>query len=181
MKKTVVIYSSKYGSTKCYARWISETLSCPVFEKKSIQPSDLRNYDTIIYGGGLYAGGVSGISLLTKNYQSLQDKNIILFTCGLADPEDKENVSHIRKSLTRVLTPEMMNEIRIFHLRGAIDYSGLSFVHRSMMAMLRKMLLKKDPRELREEDKMLLDTYGKKVDFTDKNSIKPLIEYVISL
>ena len=46
------------------------------------------------------------------------------------------------------------------------------------MAMLRKMLLKKDESELTYEDKGLLDTYGGVVDFTDKESIRPLIEWV---
>lgn len=181
MNQTIVIYESKYGSTRRYAEWIAGALSCPVLEKRSVHPASLAEYDTIIYGGGLYAGGVSGISLLTKNYDSIKEKNLVLFTCGVADPKDKNNVSHIREGLSKVLTPDMMNRIQIFHLRGGIDYSRLNFVHKSMMAMLHKVMVSKDPSELTEEDRMMLDTYGKKVDFCDQNSIDPLVRYVCAL
>lgn len=181
MNQAVVIYESKYGSTRRYAQWISEELVCPLFERKDFNPQNLENYDVIIYGGGLYAGGVSGIKLITRNQDILSGKKVILFTCGLADPKDLYNVSHIRDSLTKIISPEISEHIQIFHLRGGIDYSRLSFIHRAMMTMLRKMLLKKDADSLREEDRQLLATYGKCVDFTDRNSILPLIQYVTSI
>lgn len=179
--KTVVIYESKYGTTKKYAEWIADALSCDLFEKKSITPSALTGYDTIIYGGGLYAGGVSGIGLLKKNFSKISNKNLILFTCGLADPTDPDNVTHIREGLTRVLTKEMTEQIKIFHLRGGIDYSKLNFIHKSMMAMLHSTMKKKDYDSLRNEDREMLATYGKAVDFTDKNAILPIIQYVKEL
>lgn len=181
VNKTVVIYESKYGSTRRYARWIAEALGCPLFEKKNCRPQDLEQYDTIIYGGGLYAGGVSGIRLLIKNWPALRQKNVILFTCGLSDPQNPADTAHIRQALDKVLSPEMMKKLQIFHLRGGIDYSKLNPIHRCMMSMLRKMLLKKDAALLTEEDRYLLDTYGKQVDFTDQASIRPLIDYVHSL
>lgn len=181
MNKTVVIYESKYGSTKRYAQWIAEKLRCPLFEKKDFNPQNFEKYEVIIYGSGLYAGGVSGIKLIPKNWHLLSAKKIILFTCGLANPEDLHNVSHIKDSLGKILSPEILEHIQIFHLRGGIDYSRLSFLHRSMMAMLRKMLLKKGPDSLREEDKQLLETYGKCVDFTDYQTILPLIQYATSI
>ena len=70
----------------------------------------------------------------------------------------------------------MMEHIHLFHLRGGIDYTRLSLVHKSMMAMLRKMLLKKEKQKLREEDRQLLETYGKCIDFTDRESIQSLLE-----
>ena len=179
MNNIIIIYDSKYGSTRRYALWIAEALACEAVSGKSFSPADLKHYDTIIYGGGLYAGGVNGISLLTENFDRIKDKNIILFTCGLADPSDQSNVDHIRSGLTKVLTPEMMNTIHLFHLRGAIDYSRLNLVHKAMMAMLHKTMLKKDSVSLRKEDQLMRDTYGKKVDFTDQDSIAPLVECAV--
>lgn len=173
-----VVYQSKYGSTKKYAEWIQEELSCDLFEKKSIKTGQLENYDVIIYGGGLYAGGVSGIDLVTKSFARLKNKKWILFTCGLADPNDISNTNHIMESLNKVLTPKMQAAIKVFHLRGGIDYSKLGIVHKTMMAMLYKMISKKEYGALREEDKQMLDTYGKCVDFTDKSAIRPIISCV---
>lgn len=181
INQTVVIYESKYGYTKEYARWIGQALSCPVFARKEFPAQDFSKYNQIIYGGGLYAGGVSGIKLITKNWELLSGKRVILFTCGIADPAKPENTAHIRESLGKVLSPEMMNQIQLFHLRGGIDYKRLSFVHKSMMAMLRKMLLNKDEASLSDEDIQVLDTYGKHLDFSSRDSIQPLVEEALGL
>ena len=181
MNKTAVVYQSKYGSTKKYAQWLAEELGCDIFERKNIKAEQLADYDTIIYGGGLYAGGVSGIDLIVKAYDKLKDKNLIPFTCGLADPNDAENTNNIRTGLNKVLTAQMQSKINIFHLRGGIDYTRLTIAHKSMMAMLHKMTAKKDCESLREEDKQMLETYGKVVDFTDKQAIEPIIAFIREL
>ena len=38
-------------------------------DKKEVKADDLLKYDTIIYGGGLYAEIINGVSLITKNYE----------------------------------------------------------------------------------------------------------------
>lgn len=181
MNHTVVIYESKYGSTKTYAQWIAEELACPIFERKEFNPKDFEKYEVIIYGGGLYAGGISGIKLMKENWNHLSNKKIILFTCGIADPANPENISSIRTSLQKTLSPEMMARIRLFHLRGRIDYSELNFIHKAMMAMLRRMLLKKDTASLTKEDRQLLAAYGKRTDFINRDTIIPLVKYAASL
>jgi len=47
-----------------------------------VNPKDLIKYDIVIYGGGLYEGGIAGVKLVTQN----SCKNLIVFTVGLADP-----------------------------------------------------------------------------------------------
>ena len=64
--KPIVIYKTKYGSTKEYGEWIAEDLGCSAVDAKSVKVSDLLAYDTIIYGGGLYAEIINGITLITK-------------------------------------------------------------------------------------------------------------------
>jgi hypothetical protein len=70
----------------------------------------------------------------------------------------------------------------VFHFRGSIDYKKISFVHRGMMAMLKKMTVdKKNPDEWTADDKLLVNTYGGKVDFTDRTTIEALVEHVREL
>jgi NH3-dependent NAD+ synthetase len=96
----------------------------------------------------------------------------------LADPHNPENVAHIKEGLAKTLSPEMQKKIVVYHLRGGIDYARLGLIHKSMMAMLHSVLAKKDSSALSQEDKQMLDTYGKAVDFTDKAAIKPIVEFV---
>lgn len=178
MDNTVVIYKSKYGATKKYAQWISESLNAEIFESSKINMKDLLKYKNIIYGGGLYASGISGFSLIYKNFNKLKDKNIILFTVGLANPSNKEQFTPI---LEKNLSEEMRKKIKTFHFRGAIDYKRLSFIHKSMMAMLKKSVERLDENKRNEETKMMLETYGQVVDFTDKTLIAPLINFYNTL
>lgn len=179
--RILVTYASKYGTTKRYAQWIAEDLACDLRDSREVNAELLKSYDILIHGGGLYAGGLSGIQTIVKNYDAISNKRIILFSCGLADPEDPENVAHIEAGLEKVLTPEMREKIRQFHLRGGIDYSQLGLTHKAMMAMLRTVMLKKGYDNLRSEDQMMLDTYGGTVDFTNRESLVPLLSYVRSL
>ena len=179
--RILVTYASKYGTTKRYAQWIAEDLACDLRDSREVNAELLKSYDILIHGGGLYAGGLSGIQTIVKNYDAISNKRIILFSCGLADPEDPENVAHIAAGLEKVLTPEMREKIRQFHLRGGIDYSRLGLTHKAMMAMLRTVMLKKGYDNLRSEDQMMLDTYGGTVDFTNRESLAPLLSYVRSL
>ena len=174
--RTAVIYKSHYGSTEVYARWIAADLQADLLQAGRVKAEDLRKYDRIVYGGGLYAGGVNGIALLTKNFDSLKGKSFYLFTVGAADVTDPENISNIRSSLDKVLTPEMQDVFHIYHLRGGIYYSRLNLIHRAMMNMMIKSVGKKPQCQLKAEDKMMLDTYGLDTDFADRRMIAPLIE-----
>jgi len=71
----------------------------------------------------------------------------------------------------------MQKSIKLFHFRGAIDYKNLSLIHKSMMALLKNKVSKMPEDKMDDEAKMMLETYGQVVDFTDQSSIKPLIEF----
>lgn len=85
---------------------------------------------------------------------------------------------NINQSLSKVFTTKKQDKIKVFYLRGAMDYAKLGLVHKTMMAMLHKMVIKKDLDYLNDEEKEMLDTYGKTVDFTDKKTIVPITNYV---
>ena len=177
MPKVLVLYFSKYGSTKKYAEWIAEELKGDIFNIKDVRQNQLYEYDTIILGSALYAGNIVGISLFVDNYEKLKDKKLIIFTCGVADYSKTENCDSIYKRLEEALPKNILDSIKVFYLRGSINYKKLSLKHKLMMGMVRKMVLKKGLDNLNEENKEFLETFGKTVDFTDKNSIKGIIDY----
>ena len=172
MNNIAVVYKSIYGSTKRYAQWIAEEAKADCFEYSEIKAKKLMEYDTIIYGGGLYASGIAGVSIITKNYEILKDKKIIVFTVGLASTDKEEAFLPI---IEKNFTKEMRDSIKFFHLRGGIDYKKLGIIHKSMMSMLKAVISKKSSEELSDDEIGILATYGKSVDFTDKNMIKSLL------
>lgn len=43
MSNTVVLYQSKYGTTKKYAEWLAEELSCDLIETKKASIEQIQN------------------------------------------------------------------------------------------------------------------------------------------
>ena len=173
MTRIAVIYKSKYGTTKQYAEWIASELGASLYEASSIKPVRLTEYDVVVYGGGLYAGGIIGVNLVTKN----PCKSLIVFTVGAANPNNTDYSDIISKNISQ----ELLSKIKIFHLRGGLDYTKMNLIHKIMMSVLKKSIEKKPLAERHEEDPVFLETYGKTIDFTDKSTIAPLVEYVRAL
>lgn len=178
MSKTAVLYRSKYGSTEIYAKHIAKELSADLFNLSGQKNPDLSGYQTIIYGGGLYAGGINGIKFLSAHQNELVGKNIIVYTCGIADPSNPDNEKNIRGNVMKSLGPDLSSRTEIFLLRGAMYYSKLSFLHRLMMGMLHRMMKKQPPEKRTEEIEQMLATYGEDTDFTDLSSAQPLLDFV---
>ena len=175
----VIIYGSHYGNTYRYAKQLSERTNITAVSYK--EAPDLSGMHTIIYMGGLYAGGVLGLAKTLRGFSIQNGQKLLLVTVGLADPNESENQDNIRTSLQKQLSSELLGQAKIFHLRGGIDYQKLSFGHRMMMKMLVHMLRKKAPSERTRDDQGLLDSYGKAEDFSDPASVAPLVAYVKSL
>jgi menaquinone-dependent protoporphyrinogen IX oxidase len=179
MNNTLVIYNSKYGHTKKYAQWLAEELNADICDGKKLKSSMLNDYSTILFGSGLYAGKNKATSLIVKYFEQIKDKKVVLFTCGLADINNESNIIHINKTLDRIITPEIRNKIKVFHVRGGINYDNLSFLHKILMKMMYKSLRKKPADQLTDEDKEFFATYGKKIDFSDKKMIEPIVHYCL--
>jgi len=172
-KKILVTYTSKYGSTRKYAEWIALALNSDLLDAQTIEPKVLSQYDVVIYGGGLYAGGIAGVKLVTQN----PCKNLIVFTVGLADP----NATDYSKIINKNFSPELLAKTKFFHLRGGIDYKKLGPVHKAMMAMMKGMIQRKPESEREAVDIEFLNTYNAKVNFEDQRTIDSVIAYVKGL
>lgn len=172
----VIIYGSQYGSTYRYAKQLSEQTSIMAVSYK--EAPDLSGMRTIIYMGGLYAGGVLGMAKSLRGFSIQNGQKLIIVTVGLADPDESENRENIRTSLQKQLSPELIGRAKIFHLRGGIDYQKLSFGHRMMMKLLYQSLHKTPLEKQTAENRALIETYGKQVDFTDFGALEPIIQEI---
>lgn len=174
--RSLVIYGSYYGTTQKYAEELAKNLNVQCYDFKDVK--DINDYNTIIYIGGLYAGGVVGMKKTFKKITNPNSKKIIIVTVGLADTKDEENIKSIRSHISKQLLPEVFEKAKIFNLRGGIDYSKLNFIHKSMMKLMYNKV-KKIPEEKRTaDDKGIIETYNKKVDFVDLNTLNDVIEYI---
>lgn len=170
----IVIYKSKYGSTKEYANWIAEAAGCEAVDVKNIKADELSKYDTIIYGGGLYAEMIGGINFITKNFDKISGKKIAIYTTGLTPPDCREYYDDY--VLKKNFKPYMMENIKVFNFPGKMIVDELSFSHKTAIKALKKIMsAKENPTEM---EQMLIKLCDESADFTDKSFIKDLVEYV---
>ncbi|MCR5642113.1 MAG: flavodoxin domain-containing protein [Prevotella sp.] len=170
MKHTIIIYASQYGSTKRYAEHLSAITGIKCVSRK--EAADIQNYERIIYMGALFAGSVLG---LRKFAATVTNQELIIITVGLVDPQDEENIRYIRNNIKSQIPAHLYDEDKIFHLRGAIDYSTMGLKHKLMMKFMHSRLSKMPEEELNAESKVILETYGKKVDYVDFNTLQPIV------
>lgn len=173
--KTIVIYKSKSGYTKTYAEWIAEELKCELVESTNISLETLLEYDTIVFGGGLYAIGINGISIITKNFEALKDKNIIVWATGSSPGRENE----IKEVWKHNFSEEQRGVIKTFYLRGGFDYNKLSRGDKLLMGMLKMKLRSKGERN--EDEEGLLKAYDIPEYHCSKDKAQVVLEYVLSL
>ncbi len=178
MGKAIVVYSSKHGSTEKYAKWIAEALQCKAMNRKEVSATTLAEYDTIIYGGGLYAGMVNGFGFIKNNIDALKDKRLVLFTVGLTNPSVEENQTMINEGLRNQMTAEMRDRIQVFMLRGNIERSKLGFFEKLILNMVKKSAKGKKDSELTSRDRDILALDDNNINFVDRAAISPIVDFV---
>ena len=169
----IIIYGSHYGTAKQYAEELSKRTNINADSYENIKSID--SYETIIYIGALYAGGVLGMAKTFKNISDCESKKIIIATVGLADPMDTKNTDNIKNNMKRQLSNEIYEKAYIYHLRGGIDYSKLKFAHKTMMSLLYKKAKALPEEKKTAEVRAMIDTYNQKVNFVDFSGLEKMI------
>lgn len=171
--KGVIVYQSKYGATARYAKWLAEATGYEIRETKKTKAKDLKEYDVVILGGGIYASGIAGLSLLKKNYNELSSKEMIVFCVGASPYEEKAFSQVVEFNLKG----DMAN-IPCFYCRGAWDFEGMHFTDRKLCQLLQKAVAKKDPQDYEVWEQALMEAGTQKCDWTDQAYLKPIIEAI---
>ena len=167
---SIIIYGSHYGTTKQYAEELSKRTNIKAISFKKFN-QQINDYDSIIYLGALYAGGVLGMSKTLKKLNNISNKKILIATVGLSDPTDEVNKNNIRNNIKNQIPKEVLEKAKIFHLRGGIDYSKLNFAHKTMMKLLYNAVKNLPNEKQTAEDRAMIETYNKKVNFIDFSSL----------
>ncbi|WP_333860786.1 flavodoxin domain-containing protein [Clostridium sp.] len=174
--KTIVIYKSKTGFTKKYAEWIAEELSADIFDASKVNINMLNKYDTVVYGGSLYAVGIIGVKLIKKNINKLKDKRLVVFATGASPSRDND----INQIINKNFTVDEQKYIKFFYLRGGFNYKKLNPFDKFLMTLLKWKIKSKKQKELSADEIGMLAIYDKPIDFTDKKNIYKIITYINS-
>ena len=178
MRKTIVLYKSKTGYTKKYAEWIATELEAEISDAGDITPDVLKGFDNIVFGGSLYATGIRGVKKFLSLVESLEGKNIVVLATGLSLKSDE-----VREEIMKAnFKSAAEKQIEFFYYRGGFDFARLPLVDRMLMQLAKSSIERKSKKGtvLTSDEKGMLAVYDHAVDFTNKNNIKGLLEYVRS-
>ena len=170
----IIIYGTQYGAAKKYAEELSRRIEIPCASYEEI--NDINIYSTIVYIGSLYAGGVQGMKKTMAKYEVGKDKKLIIVTVGLADPTDKKNTDHIKGGVKKQLPVGVYEKATVLHLRGAIDYTKLSFQHKTMMGLLVRKAKNLPEEKKNAEVRAMIETYNQVANFVDFESLSSIID-----
>ena len=149
----VIIYKSKTGHTKRYAKILSEELDIPCYSYKEAK---VRDNDEVIFLSYIYASKIIGLSKALNKY----NVKAIIAVGALAHSKDYLN------------TLKDANNIKLpfFYLRGGIDYSKLNFFFRKFLPVIGK--------DIAKDDKELLNLFKNGGDFVNKDNLKEVLNYL---
>ena len=168
-----ILYQSKYGATRKYADWLKEETGFDCIETKKATIACVRKYDQVILGGGVYASGISGLQFLKKHVGSLSGKKLAVFAVG-ASPYDEKALAQMQE----LHFQDTLKGIPLFYCRGAWDEGKMTFGDRTLCKMLQKAVSKQNPAAYEPWQKALLCAVGQTCDWTDREYLKPLLQYL---
>ncbi|MBZ9687318.1 flavodoxin domain-containing protein [Clostridium estertheticum] len=175
---TIVVYKSKTGFVRNYAEWIAEELSADILEVSKVNINMLTKYNTLVYGGSLHAVGINGVKFITKNFDKLKDKKLVVFASGASPSSEKV----IKGVVTNNFTSDQQKCIKFFYLRGGFNYNKLSIFDKVLMILLnwKIKIKKKQKKDLTPDEIGMLAAFDKPADFTRKKNINEMVIYVNS-
>ncbi len=171
--KALVIYMSKTGFTQKYAEMIAQQIGGDLTVLDKTTGKKLSGYDTIIYGGGLYAGMINGLKKAKELYQNSTAKQFLVFATGGTANEAADVIDEMWKNN---FSAEELEAIPHFYMQGGICYEKMTFPDKTLLKMMSFMLNKKKEKSDYEEGfaQALMSSY----DISSKEYVKPLVQYL---
>lgn len=172
--KTLVVYTSKYGSTKQYAEWIASVFSAALRPAHEIRDGDIDAFDVIVCGCYLHIGKMIGADFLTKHWGVLKSKRVVLFSVAGAPANVPERVQWFEANVPE----EIRTHVHHFPLRGRA--MNLDLKDRFLLSFPRMMMHLKYWKTHDPKDKAAIEAF-KPFDGVDKDSIEPLVSHIRQL
>lgn len=147
--KSIVVYHSKYGSTREYAEWIGAETGAEVVGLKEAKGKDLSGYDAVAFGGPFYAGRLKIAEYVLRVAPGLAGKRLAFFAVTARPAGD----AGIMTDYERAVPEELRKRMRFFALPGRVRFSVMNVFERGVMKMMKA---KEMDRVNREEIKGLV-------------------------
>ena len=172
--KALIIYKSKTGFTKWYAEFIAKEVDGNLMDFKEVTTEIMSGYDVVVYGGGLHAGMINGYKKAKEMYEKSSAKRLILFATGGTPNGAIKEIDEVWKNN---LSAEELQSIPHFYMQGGICYEKMSFLNKTIMKMMSKVLDKKKNKDSAEDG--FAQAIRSSYDIKAEEYAEPLIKYLL--
>jgi menaquinone-dependent protoporphyrinogen IX oxidase len=129
--KGIIIYKGKYGATRQYAEWLSQSLELTAITPEGCE-GKLAACDFVILGSSVYIGKLQIAKWLKDHLAEIGDKQVFLFiVCGTPGNETAKLESYVTSSVPAAIR----SQCRIYFLPGRLVYKNLSVMDKFMLRM----------------------------------------------
>lgn len=161
----LIVYESYGGTTERYAAWLGETLDLPILPLSACRSSTFEGVPLLIFGGAVHGGEISGLKKLRRLLRKQDGHQTLYFATGLR-AANEDTLGRLRRGNDLLDAP-------LWYLRGGMDKSKLTPGDKTLLRCYRAMLSRR--RDLSPEDEELLCLVQIPGDYTDRESLAPLI------
>ena len=175
MKKSIVIYTSKRGSTKQYAEWIAEDLGCEAVTLADAKELDLYSYDCIIYGGWIRGSGIVDFDKFARMLDEQLMKRLLVFGVGFAD-ETAENYAQVWGYSLGKIDPKNENRVLLYILGGRYDPAQVTGLDKFLMKTMRAVLLSGSTTDAKGRANMMKERIDKGCDMVRRENVDSLVK-----
>lgn len=169
----IVVYASLTGFTRRYAEWMAEELDCKAVPVEEADGIDASDFDVVVYGGWLHAGGLVGKKWLEHARAEHPETRFVVFAVGATPPEWTDMVD---EAMGREFPSPAFDGVERFYLRGGFNYDGLNMPNKLAMKLFFKMQRKQAETDPRAAE--MLEGMQGGFDATDRAALAPVVAAV---
>lgn len=177
--KSIVIYSSKRGSTKQYAEWIAEDLAktceceiVPFAESKNI---NLYEYDLIVYGGWIRGSGIVDFDNMRNRLDGELLDKMIVFGVGIAN-QTADNYAQVWSLNIGKIDPKNEHRTMMYILDGRYDPAAVTGFDAFLMKIVKKVLKSGSTKDASDDAEKMKSRIENGIDMVKRDNINSLIK-----
>jgi hypothetical protein len=84
--RVLIVYQSKYGSTRQYADWIHKDIPSEIVDVDKGDKPEFAEYDVIVFGGSVRMGRIVIAPLIVETWNAVKGGKVVLFTTSGTPP-----------------------------------------------------------------------------------------------
>lgn len=172
----LIVYQTIHGTSMQYAESLASKLKLEAVNSKDFK--EPAHHYHLIYIGGLYAGGVIGLKSTLKKVTPELLTHLTVASVGLSSDVNPIDIANREKSILPLIPEQLHHRLTLYHLRGNIDYTKLSRVHRLMMWFVKRQAERSQAND--EETKLLIETYGKQTHLYNDRYLEPVMQEILN-